>query len=201
VGDSVLINPLKGLPPLPKYHHMSGDYNLYTFNAVGARCLPPPRCQVHTATKLHILTGNTSCENILVGNAQSFNDDLVYDLTRITGAAPLELGYYNAQCQAPCAAPACPCNAAADAAVKQRVRGAVAACARVSRLGGREAIISMNWSPWMWKFRPQRDPTSKLREAEELVRRNYAPSVFLAPSQFQLNFETMSRRRFTRAKQ
>ena len=32
-GAAVLVNPLKGLPPLPKYHHMSGTYETYTYNA------------------------------------------------------------------------------------------------------------------------------------------------------------------------
>lgn len=96
-GAAVLVNPLKKLPPLPKYHHMSGDYVLYTYNA-------------------------------------SFNDDLMFDLTRITGAAPLELGYYNGKGG----------NPEGDAKVKLRVEGVVAACARVNALAGREAVISMN---------------------------------------------------------
>eukprot|EP01051_Picozoa_sp_SAG22_P008639 SAG22_NODE_670_length_7987_cov_2.733519_1_plen_1844_part_00 len=120
-GAAVLSNPLKRLPELPKYHHMSGTYQLYTYN-------------------------------------RTFNDDLLYDITRITGAVPLELGYID---------PDGP-NPAGDAKIRFKIHAAVEACARVNMLGGREAVISMNWSPWMWRFKPQHDPTSTLREADEL---------------------------------
>ena len=53
-GATVLANPLRGLPPLPKYHHMSGDYNLYTFNAVCTLLYLSPQYQVHTTTIAHL---------------------------------------------------------------------------------------------------------------------------------------------------
>jgi hypothetical protein len=91
-------------------------------------------------------------------------DDLLFDLTRVTGAAPLELGYFDGHGGSP----------EGDANVELRVRGAVSACARVNKLGGREAVISMNWDPWLWKWSSpttgtQTDPASTLREADELT--------------------------------
>ena len=119
-GATVLVNPLKGLPELPKVHHMSGTYTEWTYNS-------------------------------------SFNDDLLFDLTRITGAVPLELGYYEKTG-----------DPVQLDRTYQRVLGAVSACARVNKLGGRQAVITMNWDPWLWRFK-QRDPSSTLREADELL--------------------------------
>jgi hypothetical protein len=121
----------------------------------GAGLLTNPLKGLPALPKYHHQSGEY---NFNIYNS-SYADNVIFDITRITGAAPLELGYANNAGHGG--------NPSGDAKNYLKVLGAVTACAKVSALGGRKAVISMNWDPWMWRYK-KRDPIPTAGEKEEL---------------------------------